>query len=173
MCPRCSAVVCDIPADCPVCGLTLVSSPHLARSYHHLFPVQPFGEKSRVTGGNSNASGRGNSNSSSGNTGNTGGNSNTLASSTNATATSTTATATGGNSNSSGSASITITLSATTTFAKCFACQIACVRGESVYVCGECGKEYCSDCDVYIHEVLHNCPGCLVAEQRRQQQEAE
>jgi len=30
--------------SCHVCGLTLVSSPHLARSYHHLFPVQPFVE---------------------------------------------------------------------------------------------------------------------------------
>ena len=29
-----------------MCGLTLVSSPHLARSYHHLFPVPPFEEVS-------------------------------------------------------------------------------------------------------------------------------
>ena len=34
----------ELPASCHVCGLTLVSSPHLARSYHHLFPVQPFRE---------------------------------------------------------------------------------------------------------------------------------
>lgn len=27
-----------------MCALTLVSSPHLARSYHHLFPVPPFTE---------------------------------------------------------------------------------------------------------------------------------
>ena len=27
-----------------MCGLILVSSPHLARSYHHLFPVRPFQE---------------------------------------------------------------------------------------------------------------------------------
>ena len=30
--------------QCHVCGLSLVSSPHLARSYHHLFPVKPFVE---------------------------------------------------------------------------------------------------------------------------------
>ena len=30
--------------SCHVCGLTLVSSPHLARSYHHLFPVPAFAE---------------------------------------------------------------------------------------------------------------------------------
>jgi hypothetical protein len=27
-----------------VLGLTLVSAPHLARSYHHLFPLDPFQE---------------------------------------------------------------------------------------------------------------------------------
>eukprot|EP00753_Platysulcus_tardus_P017843 PLAT6580.1.p1 GENE.PLAT6580.1~~PLAT6580.1.p1 ORF type:complete len:425 (-),score=112.10 PLAT6580.1:164-1342(-) len=40
-CPRCLAKYCDLPAECR-CGLTLVSSPHLARSYHHLFPVAAF-----------------------------------------------------------------------------------------------------------------------------------
>ncbi|CAI5536567.1 unnamed protein product, partial [Closterium sp. Naga37s-1] len=44
VCPRCRSRVCALPAECPVCALTLVSSPHLARSYHHLFPVPPFSE---------------------------------------------------------------------------------------------------------------------------------
>lgn len=43
-CPRCLARVAELPAACHVCGLTLVSSPHLARSYHHLFPVREFEE---------------------------------------------------------------------------------------------------------------------------------
>ena len=43
-CTQCGARVCDLPATCPVCSLTLVSSPHLARSYHHLFPVPVFEE---------------------------------------------------------------------------------------------------------------------------------
>ena len=38
------ARMCGLPSDCRVCGTTLVSSPHLARSYHHLFPVPPFKE---------------------------------------------------------------------------------------------------------------------------------
>ena len=42
LCPRCSAKVCDVPTDCDVCDLMIVSSPHLARSYHHLFPVKPY-----------------------------------------------------------------------------------------------------------------------------------
>lgn len=33
-CPRCKARVCELPTECRICGLTLVSSPHLARSYH-------------------------------------------------------------------------------------------------------------------------------------------
>lgn len=41
-CPRCKARVCELPTECRICGLTLVSSPHLARSYHHLFPITPF-----------------------------------------------------------------------------------------------------------------------------------
>ena len=36
--------VAELPGACHVCGLTLVSSPHLARSYHHLFPVRAFDE---------------------------------------------------------------------------------------------------------------------------------
>ena len=42
VCPRCAAKVCDVPTDCDICGLMIVSSPHLARSYHHLFPVKPY-----------------------------------------------------------------------------------------------------------------------------------
>jgi len=45
-CPRCKARVCELPTECRICGLTLISSPHLARSYHHLFPIVPFDEVS-------------------------------------------------------------------------------------------------------------------------------
>jgi transcription initiation factor TFIIH subunit 2 len=48
ICPRCKVNVCELPTECRTCGLTLVSSPHLARSYHHLFPVAPFDEVSSV-----------------------------------------------------------------------------------------------------------------------------
>ena len=41
-CPRCHARISELPADCAVCGLKLVLAPHLARSFHHLFPVAPF-----------------------------------------------------------------------------------------------------------------------------------
>ena len=48
ICPRCKAKTAEVPSECHVCGLTLIASPHLARSYHHLFPVKPFQE---FTGG--------------------------------------------------------------------------------------------------------------------------
>ncbi|XP_038159584.1 general transcription factor IIH subunit 2 [Cyprinodon tularosa] len=41
-CPQCRAKYTELPVECKVCGLTLVSAPHLARSFHHLFPLQPF-----------------------------------------------------------------------------------------------------------------------------------
>lgn len=31
LCPRCGSRMCDVPTDCEVCGLMVVSSPHLAR----------------------------------------------------------------------------------------------------------------------------------------------
>lgn len=30
----------------------------------------------------------------------------------------------------------------------------------SRYRCEDCEKDFCIDCDVFIHEILHNCPGC-------------
>ena len=45
VCPRCRAHCCDIPCECDVCGLRLISAPALARSYHHIFPVPGFAEE--------------------------------------------------------------------------------------------------------------------------------
>ncbi|QLL33499.1 hypothetical protein HG536_0E04100 [Torulaspora globosa] len=52
----------------------------------------------------------------------------------------------------------------------CFSCQIRFPTiknnktGElltsSRYRCENCKQDFCIDCDVYIHEILHNCPGC-------------
>lgn len=44
LCPQCLSKHCELPVECRACGLTLVSAPHLARSYHYLFPVEPFKE---------------------------------------------------------------------------------------------------------------------------------
>ena len=44
-CPQCNGRYCELPVECKQCGLTLVSAPHLARSYHHLFPLKPYAER--------------------------------------------------------------------------------------------------------------------------------
>ncbi|CZT09367.1 related to transcription factor TFIIH chain p47 [Rhynchosporium graminicola] len=44
LCSRCESKVCSLPAECPGCGLTLILSTHLARSYHHLFPLRNWVE---------------------------------------------------------------------------------------------------------------------------------
>ncbi|RIA95487.1 Ssl1-like-domain-containing protein [Glomus cerebriforme] len=110
ICARCNSKICDLPTDCPVCELTLVSSPHLARSYHHLFPIDNFVEVPWN--------------------------------------------------------------SAFTTH--CFSCQMpfpnatTSLLGTRVvtetsgrYKCNKCNQHFCIDCDVFVHEVIHNCPGCL------------
>ncbi|CAM6040441.1 unnamed protein product [Sphagnum compactum] len=107
ICPCCKARVCELPTECHICGLMLVSSPHLARSYHHLFPVPHFEELE----GTAMANGR------------------------------------------------------ESAFKLCYGCQqelpfpggdVSGVR----LVCPRCRQHFCYDCDLYIHESLHNCPGC-------------
>mmetsp|Transcript_11104 Transcript_11104/g.14460 ORF Transcript_11104/g.14460 Transcript_11104/m.14460 type:complete len:405 (-) Transcript_11104:72-1286(-) len=44
-CPRCKSVASEIPSECRICMLSLIAAPHLARSYHHLFPVPRFSVK--------------------------------------------------------------------------------------------------------------------------------
>mmetsp|Transcript_13837 Transcript_13837/g.22632 ORF Transcript_13837/g.22632 Transcript_13837/m.22632 type:complete len:91 (+) Transcript_13837:417-689(+) len=49
---------------------------------------------------------------------------------------------------------------------QCFACQRkldganATGDDQTPSVCGGCKSIFCFQCDVYIHEKLHNCPGC-------------
>lgn len=129
LCSRCKAKVCGLPATCPTCDLTLILSTHLARSYHHLFPLMNWMEVSwdrarwkRTT--------------------------------------------------------------------QCYGCLSAFpqvppkqaevdgtangthhgnrerkTRAEgasesSRYECPVCQRHFCIDCDVFCHEVVHNCPGC-------------
>ena len=41
-CPQCGAKICDLPTECRVCGLPLLTAAHLARAYCHLFPIAAF-----------------------------------------------------------------------------------------------------------------------------------
>lgn len=115
LCSRCSSKVCSLPAECPACGLTLILSTHLARSYHHLFPLINWVEVPWKRASKS---------------------------------------------------------------SNCFACGISFppvppeeqwqateshAKGMSIssrYECTVCGNHFCIDCDLFAHEVVHNCPGC-------------
>ncbi|KAI0738405.1 TFIIH basal transcription factor complex subunit SSL1 [Daedaleopsis nitida] len=113
LCPRCLAKVCDVPTDCDICGLMIVSSPHLARSYHHLFPVKSY--------------------------------------------------------------AAVMTLEDTPNPSRsCHGCAFAFRESPSTalgaasegmsplgrYRCPECRNDFCMDCDVFVHDVVHCCPGC-------------
>ncbi|KAL1494228.1 hypothetical protein ABEB36_009854 [Hypothenemus hampei] len=95
-CPQCLSKYCELPVECRACGLTLVSAPHLARSYHHLFPVAnfeelPFNNQANI----------------------------------------------------------------------CYACQKTFTDTEKwVYQCPTCTRVFCIDCDIFVHDTLHTCPGC-------------
>ncbi|CDS81869.1 probable SSL1-TFIIH subunit (transcription initiation factor), factor B [Sporisorium scitamineum] len=118
LCPRCGVKVCDVPTDCPVCGITIVMSTHLARSYHHLFPVPNWKA---------------------------------------------------------------VPWSDVHSEAACFSCNLpfpslqegkersaaankaleeAGLSASSRYRCTRCSKDFCLECDAFVHEQLHVCPGC-------------
>lgn len=29
------------------------------------------------------------------------------------------------------------------------------------YECNKCKNQFCLDCDLFVHDVLRNCPGCV------------
>lgn len=96
-CPQCRAKYTELPVECKVCGLTLVSAPHLARSFHHLFPLEAFQETP---------------------------------------------------------------LEEYEGERFCEACQGE-LKDKSVFTCLACKKVFCVECDIFIHDTLHCCPGCM------------
>lgn len=142
-CPRCRAKIQELPADCVVCGLKLVLSPHLARSFHHLFPVAPFSELPKSSAEQP-----------------------TIANSAAPVV-------------SSSSALVSKPLDSKLRLPQahepttCFAClRLIGVsnsdnpddEGEEMlrYQCPECTNVFCVNCDSFLHDALHNCPGCLL-----------
>ena len=137
LCSRCSSKVCALPSTCPACGLTLILSTHLARSYHHLFPLRNWREVSwsralkkfeqRACFG--------------------------------CMATFPPIPADRGQR--PPRRSIDVPSGTTMGVTKENA---AGVSESGRYECGTCGMFFCIDCDVFAHEVVHNCPGCLSRE---------
>jgi transcription initiation factor TFIIH subunit 2 len=146
-CPQCRAKVSDLPTDCVVCGLKLVLSPHLARSFHHLFPVAPFFEvpldqhhpprlEEKFP-------------------------KDVVSSSASALAASQIL------------LNSKLRLASRTEATSCFTCMRAIGSpppennkdegNEEIlrFQCPECKNTFCVDCDTFLHDTLHNCPGCL------------
>lgn len=131
-CSRCAARVCRLPAECPACGLTLILSTHLARSYHHLFPLRNWVEVSWADAAHSTAcfscqspfperpKGKNDE----------------------------TAQADGGKEQDDAQKR------------QKKQNQAKGVSESGRYACEVCGSHFCIDCDVFAHEVIHNCPGC-------------
>lgn len=120
LCSRCNAKVCSLPATCPTCDLTLILSTHLARSYHHLFPLRNWVEVSWLRArqkGSAQCYG----------------------------CMATFPTARGDTSNGAGGEKTRRAKGASES---------------SRYECESCERHFCIDCDVFCHEVVHNCPGC-------------
>lgn len=163
-CPRCKGKVSELPTDCPVCGLKLVLAPHLARSFHHLFPVPPFVEKHQLTETPSWKKG-------------------TLSHEMGSNDTLTTI--------KPDDIDGKLLISSSDSEVNCYACLkyigppppsapttkkkkrhkhnsssngISKISEPCINVrleCTECLNIFCADCDAYLHETLHNCPGCL------------
>ena len=141
LCSRCKAKVCSLPATCPTCDLTLILSTHLARSYHHLFPLRNWVEVSWRRAKEA------------------------------------------GSVQCYGCMAAFPAVPATTREQRQqrqqdgvngdhatdggqqAASATARKRAEgasesSRYECETCQRHFCIDCDVFCHEVVHNCPGC-------------
>ena len=128
LCPRCGCKVCDVPTDCPVCGITIVMSTHLARSYHHLFPVSNWlavgwdavGAESKP---------------------------NCLACQLAFPAKPADADVDSGPARAAAAAAAGDDSGGT-------------LAPSSRYACPRCGNHFCLECDAFVHEQLHICPGC-------------
>lgn len=134
-CTRCRAKVCRLPAECPACGLTLILSTHLARSYHHLFPLRTWVEVTWADAARA---------------GSTACYSCLALFPPVAKAKLAKAAATATNNTAANNTTRTANVSP----------EAKGVSESGRYACQVCGNHFCIDCDVFAHEIIHNCPGC-------------
>jgi transcription initiation factor TFIIH subunit 2 len=131
-CPQCQGRNSELPSDCAVCGLKLVLAPHLARSFHHLFPVPAFIEKLGASTPN-------------------------LSTSTPVVSSSSTLVVQKDPDNK-------LLVTSEDDDMCCSGCLRSLFMEKSDilrFQCPECDSLFCLDCDAFLHNSLHNCPGCL------------
>lgn len=130
-CPQCLSKYCELPVDCSVCGLSLISSPQLARSYHHLFPISMFVLHPGAPASSSSSS-----------------------STATAPRTSRDHEAELDDNDDDDDASTD------STDLECHGCRAPFTRTQPQFECPSCHCLFCFHCDELIHESLHVCPGC-------------
>ena len=148
LCSRCSSKVCSLPTQCPACRLTLILSTHLARSYHHLFPLRNWKEVSWAKASASKQiccfgcqmpfPERPTNNHRRQSSGAGGQNHGRMALGT-----------------TRGQPKVPKIVPKTQSVTSKDG-----VSESGRYECETCGRFFCIDCDVFAHEVVHNCPGC-------------
>eukprot|EP01138_Halocafeteria_seosinensis_P002155 gb/GECG01002205.1/.p1 GENE.gb/GECG01002205.1/~~gb/GECG01002205.1/.p1 ORF type:complete len:528 (+),score=64.81 gb/GECG01002205.1/:1-1584(+) len=154
-CPRCYCFTGEIPSACSVCKLNLVSSAHLARSYHHLFPVAPFVELKSNTDFKDIAGSGGSTKSDITEGPNNYGAYDKEVNDAVVKGAYGSARSTGSTLNDRSDDQPTFSSSAWF----CAGCMRKLEEYESRFVCPESHNTYCSECDIFIHESLHNSPG--------------
>lgn len=153
ICPNCKSRVCTLPTVCPCCELMLILSTHLARSYHHLFPLKLFEEvpvsdfyKSTCCYSCQVSFPKGDGELKMLKTGKDG-----IKDEDN------------GNNEEN---EIDVKTETDTKLLddsnkeKETKKRKSKMKMSSRYRCSNCEHEFCIDCDIFIHETLHNCPGC-------------
>jgi transcription initiation factor TFIIH subunit 2 len=165
-CPQCDAAHTELPTQCPVCARKLMSSVELTKTYHHLFPVPAYVEKTLP------------------------------APTPSATPPPTQqpikqpikAPSPPNLSSSTPSAPVDERDARAPRLGRCFGCADAlplaaaatradaadgapAVREVTGFECPACGRPFCAACDELVHSVLRACPGCeLIGGEARTQQ---
>lgn len=138
-CPRCLARLPTLPCSCFICGLTCVLSPHIARSYHHLFPLPVFPDLPPAAQAALHGCGG----------------------TPQAPPAEAPTKGTDGRSTVNGADPfVRVVLPAPPLH--CFGClqPLAGEAAEAVTQCPDCSRLFCLECDGLLHDVVHNCPGC-------------
>ena len=184
ICPRCSTRTTDIPTQCCVCHLQLNSSSHIARSHHHLFPVSNYLEYEVKESIDADETVPATSTSITTNSEKltltlkkpTGGiavrkaevRRTFTAVCVDATALAATTTAAAdGNPSDAGVCGVSaedreVALQEQVGNSRCRGCLEPLCRACRVLMrCPQCRNFFCVECDLFVHDSLHNCPGCL------------
>ena len=140
VCPRCHTRAAEIPTQCSTCTLQLNSSSHIARSFHHIFPVPQYEEVAQNESGE-------------------------LYEPTESLVEGKVLTTVPGDRNpnpANEAAELSKIGAKQTSMHICAGCsELVDSEPGALFKCGRCLNVFCMECDKFVHESLHNCPGCV------------